>query len=338
MRFLSYRSGPLRDPITATVAGIGGSTNLISGLMGRSSANNQANVLQRAGVNAGNQVVNTTNEQNDLLLQQLNPVNARIDQATGAAIGRVDNATSEANSLLAPYRTSGEEANETLRRALMEGGDFNRMFGTADFQTDPGYEFRLREQQRIANAQAGARGNFNAGSTVRALMRDGGEFASNEFENAFQRFRTQNSDRFDRLFGVQGRGQTAATTSGNNLINGSEIGANLTVDAANQTGRNTLNTFGETTGRSIDAENARQNYITDGISAAAGLRQQGSQALQQGIVGAGSAVTGGLQLRQVLRNPSSRVNYVTPPGQAGRYLRTPPFTTPGITSIPAGRR
>ena len=323
------------DPVTATIAGVGAATNLFSGIRGRSTANTQANNLERAAQTAGNTIVDTTGRENENLLNVLNPVNQGINAATGAAVERTDSATSEANALLAPYRTSGEQANETLRRALMEGGEFNRNFTSTDFQTDPGYQFRLNEQNRIANAQLAARGNYNTGSALRQLTRDSGEFASSEFDNAFQRYRQQNTDRYDRLFGMSGRGQEAATQSGANLIRGGEFGSGLTVDAANRTGENTLRTNETTTGRSIDAETQRQGLLTDAASAAAGARMEGSRALTGGIVGAGNAITGGLQLRQILQNPTSRVNYLRPGSSApaGTYNgRTPPFIQP-ITSV-----
>lgn len=56
-----------------------------------------------------------------------------------------------------------------------------------DFQGDPGYQFRLSEGEKAINNAASARGMGNSGATLKALTRFGQDFASNEYNNAYNR-------------------------------------------------------------------------------------------------------------------------------------------------------
>lgn len=347
------------DPVTATVAAVGAGTQLFSGISGRNSANTQAARLEAAARSAGEQVVNTTNEQNtnlrntttqqnQNLLNVLQPVNENINTATAGAVAGRNDATTRANLLLNPYIESGAQANSQLQAGLVPGGDFNRNFTINDInsQIDPGLDYRVATGIKERQQLAAANGSLNSGGAQKAFETFRQNERSNEFSKAFDRYRTTNQDRYDRLFGVSKQGQTAATEAGGNLISGSEYTGNRNIDAAIRTGQNTLDVNTTTTGReigtettagnrNIDAESTRQNYLTDAASAAAQARFQGTQLLNQGITGAGQQVGGALQLRQALRNPGSRVNYLSQAPVAGNYGgRTPPFVAP-TTSIPA---
>ena len=59
--------------------------------------------------------------------------------------------------------------------------------GGYSFMTDPGYEFRRGEGQRAIERSAAARGGLLSGGTGRALTRYGQEYASNEYQNVFER-------------------------------------------------------------------------------------------------------------------------------------------------------
>ncbi len=312
MSFLNWqmRMVPRMDPVSATIAGVGAGVNLLGGIFGKKSADKQATNIEGIAAQSGQQLVDTTAGANQQLTGLVDPVNANINAATAEGVQRVDNSTMAANALLSPYRQSGEEANEQLRQGLLQGGDFNRIATAEDIQLDPGYEFQRAEGQKIAEAQAAAGGSQYSGAQQKALVRYNQNYANTGFTAAFDRYRKQNQDRYDRLFGVSGRGQTAATTSGDNLIGGNKAAAGLITDAANRTGANTLRTGEVTTGRTIDAETGRQGLITDAASVAAGARQQGNDRLWGGITGAANSTLGALQLNKLLKNPSRRVAYI----------------------------
>lgn len=110
---------------------------------------------------------------------------------------------------MAPWREAGASALGQMTAGLQEGGDFNRDFTLADFTKDPGYEFRLGEGMRGLESSAAARGGLLNGGTLKAISRYNQDFGSNEYQNAYNRFNNDRTQRFNRLASVAGTGQTA---------------------------------------------------------------------------------------------------------------------------------
>lgn len=103
------------------------------------------------------------------------------------------------------------------------GGELVRGFTQADYQADPGYAFRLAEGQKAIERSAAARGGLLSGATGKALTRYGQDVASQEYQNAYNRFRDTQGLRRNALAGVVGYGPTSAnamTSSGQNYAAG----------------------------------------------------------------------------------------------------------------------
>jgi hypothetical protein len=66
--------------------------------------------------------------------------------------------------------------------SLMQG------FTAKDFQADPGYAFRMSEGMKALERSAAARGGLLSGATLRGTQRYGQDLASQEYQNAFNRF------------------------------------------------------------------------------------------------------------------------------------------------------
>lgn len=101
-------------------------------------------------------------------------------------------------------------------------GSLMRNFGLSDFQKDPGYEFRLQEGMNGINNSAAAHGGLLSGATLKALDQYNQNFASNEFQNAYNRFNTNKLNQFNMLSGVAGTGQVANSLlaqAGQNMAN-----------------------------------------------------------------------------------------------------------------------
>lgn len=110
---------------------------------------------------------------------------------------------------LAPWRNAGTSAINQLSAGTQNGGVFMRPFTMADYQADPGYAFRLSEGIKALNNQASARGNLLSGSQLKAAQRYGQDYASNEYQNAFNRYNQNQANQFNRLSSVAGLGQSA---------------------------------------------------------------------------------------------------------------------------------
>jgi hypothetical protein len=108
-----------------------------------------------------------------------------------------------------PWREAGAGALGQLTAGTAAGGDFNRDFTLADFTKDPGYDFRQQQGQRGVEASAAARGGLLNGGTLKALTRYNQDYASGEYQNAYNRFNNDRTQRFNRLASLAGVGQTA---------------------------------------------------------------------------------------------------------------------------------
>jgi hypothetical protein len=131
----------------------------------------------------------------------------------------------------APWRDAGVVALKQLGEGTVDGGEFNRNFSMADFNADPGYDFRMKEGQRGLDSSAAARGGALSGAAVKASERYNQDYASGEYQNAYNRFNSDRNARFNRLSSLAGVGQTATSQVNNDrtqaagAVSGNQIGA-----------------------------------------------------------------------------------------------------------------
>jgi len=116
-----------------------------------------------------------------------------------------------------PFRQAGLKTTDELMRQFGLGGDaasqgYGNMlkdFSAQDFQTDPGYAFRLSEGLKGLDRQAAARGGMISGAALKAAQRYGQDVASNEYQNAYNRYNQNRSQRYQMLTGQQTAGANA---------------------------------------------------------------------------------------------------------------------------------
>lgn len=133
-----------------------------------------------------------------------------------------------------------------------------------NFQADPGYQFRMQQGAQGINANAAAQGMSLSGATQKALAKYGQGLASQEYQNAYNRF--ANDRQFDySVFGDaynrQAQEQNARWNRGVGL-------ANVGINAANQMG----------------------NYATQAGQSIADTVIGGGNAKAAGIMGVGQAI------------------------------------------------
>jgi hypothetical protein len=100
----------------------------------------------------------------------------------------------------------------TVDPASADYGKYARDFGMADFQADPGYDFRMSEGMKALERSAAARGGLMSGSMMKGIQRFGQDLASNEYQNAFNRYQVNRSNQLNPLQSLMGSGQTSANT------------------------------------------------------------------------------------------------------------------------------
>jgi hypothetical protein len=123
--------------------------------------------------------------------------------------------------------TSGQTSDIAANQNASETGALDKSFTLSDFQKDPGYQFRMDEGAKAVDNSAAARGGVLSGGAMKAMARYGQDFASNEYSNAYNRFNTDQTTRFNRLSSLAGTGQTATAqgiTAANDLTSSTQTG------------------------------------------------------------------------------------------------------------------
>jgi len=118
-----------------------------------------------------------------------------------------------------PYRQAGLTGQNRLMELLGLGGNtgaagygqYAKDFGMQDFQQDPGYQFRLSEGLKQLGHTAGARGGLISGQTMKGMQDYAQGSASNEYQNAFNRYQTNRSNQLQPLGNLMTSGQSAAS-------------------------------------------------------------------------------------------------------------------------------
>lgn len=107
-------------------------------------------------------------------------------------------------------------------------GSLLKPFSQADFQSDPGYQFRQSEGEKGLQRAASAQGGIGSGKFLKDAMNFNQGLASQDYGAAFDRFNVGQTNIFNRLASASGIGQTAANQTGAAASNfGSQIGSNI---------------------------------------------------------------------------------------------------------------
>jgi hypothetical protein len=125
-----------------------------------------------------------------------------------------------------PFIQAGYGATSQLNSMLAPGGQLNRSFSPQDFlnNLDPGYQFQLQTGgQAVRNADTPGVGALS-GPALKDLMSFNQNMAATGYQNAFNRFQTQNNAIFSRLSGIAGLGQNAASNVG---TSGTQLGTGI---------------------------------------------------------------------------------------------------------------
>ncbi len=289
------------DPISA-ILGIGG--NIVSGILGAGAARKAAAKQEAAANAAANRTNLTTQSVNTDITNAARETGGQLRTAAGEAIARNDENTINANKLLDPYRETGDIATGELSRGLVAGGDFNKTPGMADLTIDPGYEFRRAQAQKALEGSAAAHGAATGGQSTRDILSLNSGLASQEYQNAFNRFETSTQNRFNNLNTTANRGTAVAGEQGNNLISGAQYGGNLNYRSASDAGTLNSNAAIQAGQNSLEGNRQANEYLLGGANAGAAGIVGGANAIGGGIGGAGNAIIQQRTLQNLLKNPS----------------------------------
>jgi len=186
--------------------------------------------------------------------------------------------------------TSAADYGSANRQFSMNGFDPNSLmknFTSADYQADPGYAFRLSEGMKQLGHQAAGRGGAVSGTSLKGLQDYAQNSASQEYQNAFNRFQanrsaqgqeygnafnrfqTERTNMLQPLGNLMASGQSAASNQGSAAGAYGSNGANLITGAGNAIASGITNA-----GNAIGAGQLGQaNTFANGLGTAASTYQ-----------------------------------------------------------------
>ena len=140
------------------------------------------------------------------------------DQQLGVAQGVLDNQL----GLYRPYNETGLAGQNRLLEYLGIGGSTGSTgygkYATAEFtpeaflaNKDPGYGFRISEGLKAIDRQSAVRGGLISGNALKAASGYSSNLASQEYQNAFNRFQAERAGTLSPYQSLQGVGLNAAT-------------------------------------------------------------------------------------------------------------------------------
>lgn len=257
----------------ATGTAILGAAALTAGV-GAYSANRAAGA-QRDAANQASQVAGQTADQQVALQREI------FDRQT---------------ELQKPFREAGIAGQNRLLELLGIGGTkgapgYGRYataeFGADKFKADPGYAFRMSEGMKALERSAAARGGLLSGATLRGTQRFGQDLASQEYQNAFNRYQAERAGTLNPYQALAGTAQSGANVLGQQA---GQMGSNIS---------NALGAYGSSVqGNLIGAGNAQAAGQIGMANALAGGVGQGinfyqNQQLLSRLPSYGSSLGGG---------------------------------------------
>jgi outer membrane murein-binding lipoprotein Lpp len=133
-------------------------------------------------------------------------------------------------------------------------------FSMDQFQADPGYQFRMSEGLKALERSASARGLLQSGGTLKDITRFGQDAASQEYQNAFQRYLTERETRMDPYRYLTGIGQAAAAGQAANVGEGMTALGNIQSAGIMGQSNAFTNTLGDISSLATGAANAYGQY------------------------------------------------------------------------------
>jgi len=190
-----------------------------------------------------------------------------------------------------PFVTAGTGAVNQLANDLGTSGNTGAAgygsltgnFTPADYlaNQDPGYQFQLQTGQQAVQNAATPGGSALGGAALKSLDAFSQGYAATGYQNAFNRYQTQQGNIFSRLSGLAGLGQASANNTaaaGNSF--GTNAGSNI-IGAGNAAAAGTVGAFNSLSGA---ANSAAGYYYLNG--------QGGSNGYQGGGGGTGYVYNG----------------------------------------------
>ena len=114
-----------------------------------------------------------------------------------------------------PFITAGQGAVGQLAQGTQAGGQFSGSFTPQDFlnNQDPAYGFMQQQGQQAVERSGAAQGLDLSGGTLKGLTQYSQGLASNEYQNAYNRYMSSRNQNYSELSTLAGIGSGANATA-----------------------------------------------------------------------------------------------------------------------------
>jgi len=144
----------------------------------------------------------------------------------------------------APWRDAGTNA---LQQLTTLSGQFGHVPTAAEVMATPGYQFGLDQGKNALQGTAAAQGGLYSGKAGRDLTKYATDYATGQYNNAFNRQQSAENAIWNRYAGLAGIGQTATNQVGQAGQNYANNNSNILQGMGNAQGASAIansNTYG----------------------------------------------------------------------------------------------
>lgn len=172
---------------------------------------------------------------------------AAEQQANNNALALQSQNYNQTSANLAPYLTTGNQANTQLQTDLGLGsntsaagyGSLTAPFTAQSLENTPGYQFQLQQGTQALNQSLGAQGDLFSGAALKEGQQFATGLADSTYNTAYSQYLANNNQDYNMLAATSGSGQNAATNQGGFAAGLSSIGTPTLQNTGNITAAGT---------------------------------------------------------------------------------------------------
>jgi hypothetical protein len=229
-------------------------------------------------------------------------------KASSGQVNEANNATAleqqEFNTIQGnqqPFINAGQGAVGQLAAGTQPGGQFSGSFTPQDFlnNQDPAYGFMQQQGQQAVERSGAAQGLDLSGGTLKGLTQYSQGLASNEYQNAYNRYMSSRNQNYSELSGLAGIGSGANATAAQAGIGMTGQIANSMAGGANAAAAGTVGQANAFSGALGSMGNYAGQY---GILSQVGLLG-GGQTFNNGVISNAGNVNSGIDMSGI--NPDN---------------------------------
>ena len=287
-------------------------------------AQKSANIQSNAATQSAQTLAGAATQSADVLATGATTAAGQKVAADTAALGSINNATTQQTSLAQPYMSAGTDALATLSAGLQPGGQFNKPFSMSDATNSEAYKFAAQ----AGNSVMATGGTQLSSANVNSQM----QIASQFEQQAFNQWLASNNLTLGALQQQIATGQRSASQLATELgqagVSAATIQQNIGIDQAGGTTGAATAKAGGITGAATAVAGGITGAAAAQSAGVSGVSQAQADALaKQGQVNQQGATTIGNQLTSAIPAVSNAIGGAVGTGLQNLFSPSTPATT-----------